>query len=159
MDKIRIFVTLGSQQFQFNRLLKLVDGIDVNKYDVFAQIGYSDYKPRNFQYVDFLDRDSFAENINKADLIITHAGTGAIITALKNKKKVIAVARLKKYGEHVDNHQVELIDVFVKKNYITGLIEVDNLNIILEDVIKKEFNLFESNTDFFIENLIKLIEL
>ena len=41
----KIFITLGSQKFQFNRLLKAVDELCENQIvdaeDVFAQIGYS----------------------------------------------------------------------------------------------------------------------
>lgn len=55
----KIFITLGSQKFQFNRLLKAVDELcekgTVDAGDVFAQIGYSDYLPKNFSYKKFLD--------------------------------------------------------------------------------------------------------
>lgn len=84
-----IFVTLGSQKFQFNRLLEAVDNLIINeviKDKVFAQIGYSDYMPRNYEYKNFLDRDEFLQLEKKSDIIITHGGTGAIIGAVKNKK-------------------------------------------------------------------------
>ena len=57
-----IFITLGSQKFQFNRLLKAVDELVAAgkiKDEVFAQIGYSDYKPTNYKYEQFLDREKF----------------------------------------------------------------------------------------------------
>lgn len=53
-----IFVTLGSQKFQFNRLLQKIDELvkeEAIKEEIFAQIGYSDYKPENYQYKDFLN--------------------------------------------------------------------------------------------------------
>ena len=109
----KIFITLGSQKFQFNRLLKAVDELcekgTVDAEDVFAQIGYSDYLPKNFSYKKFLDRDEFSNEMEKANIVITHGGTGAIIGAVKKGKKVIAVPRLAKYGEHVDDHQLQLI--------------------------------------------------
>lgn len=95
-----IFVTLGSQKFQFNRLLKEIDILvkeKIIKDDVFAQIGYSDYLPQNYQYKKFLNRDEFAEMEGKADVVITHGGTGAIIGAVKKGKKVIAFPRLAMY--------------------------------------------------------------
>lgn len=85
-----IFVTLGSQKFQFNRLLKEIDILvkeKIIKDDVFAQIGYSDYLPQNYQYKKFLNRDEFAEMEGKADVVITHGGTGAIIGAVKKARK------------------------------------------------------------------------
>ena len=77
-----IFVTLGSQKFQFNRLLKAVDELQTDE-KIFAQIGYSDYKPQNYKYKEFLDREEFAAWEQKADIVITHGGTGAIIGAVK----------------------------------------------------------------------------
>lgn len=81
-----IFITLGSQKFQFNRLLKAVDKLYTNE-EIMAQIGYSDYLPKNYKYKKFLDRDEFSYYMKKADIVITHGGTGAIMGALKRKKK------------------------------------------------------------------------
>ena len=92
-----IFVTLGSQKFQFNRLLieidRLVEEGKITE-EVFAQTGYSDYEPKNYEYKNFLDRDEFSDIMGKCDKVITHGGTGAIIGAVKKEKKVIAVSRL-----------------------------------------------------------------
>ncbi|MFR3684816.1 MAG: glycosyltransferase, partial [Enterococcus sp.] len=103
-----IFITLGSQKFQFNRLLRYVDNlIEKGKIEdkVFAQTGFSDYKPSYFDYKEYLCREEFLEHIARASLIITHGGTGVIVTALKANKKVIAIPRQVKYKEHVDDHQ------------------------------------------------------
>ena len=97
-----IFITLGSQMFQFNRLLKAIDqqiGEGKITDEIFAQTGYSDYTPVNYKYKHFLDRPEFEKMLEKAEIIITHGGTGAIVGALKKNKKVIAVARLAKYVE------------------------------------------------------------
>ncbi len=86
-----IFIVLGSQKFQFNRLLKYVDElVSENKMpeEIIAQSGYSDYIPKNYKATSFFSQDEFRRNIDKADIIITHAGTGAIITALKKKKRL-----------------------------------------------------------------------
>lgn len=154
----KIFVTVGSQKFQFNRLLSEIDKLDMEKYKVFAQIGYSDYKPQNYEYVDFMPREKFNEELKSSDLVVTHAGTGVIITSLTNNKKVLAVTRLRKYKEHVDDHQTEILDVFKKKKYINGLIEIDNLDEEITKTISTEYEKFQSNTDNFIKNLIFLID-
>lgn len=133
-----IFITLGSQKFQFNRLLKAIDKLVEQgkiKEEVFAQIGYSDYQPINYNYKQFLDRDEFAAMEGKADIVITHGGTGAIIGAVKKGKKVIAVPRLAKYGEHVDDHQLQLLKEFEDSGKIRSnreyLIFVSELNLFL----------------------------
>jgi UDP-N-acetylglucosamine transferase subunit ALG13 len=151
-----IFVTLGSQKFQFNRLLKAVDDLIEQgsiKDEVFAQTGYSDYIPRNFKYKAFLDRDEFAECEAKADIVITHGGTGAIIGAVKKGKKVIAVPRLAKYGEHVDDHQLQLIAEFKEQNLICGLNDCCELEEGLKFVNNQVFSKYESNTFKYLEQI------
>lgn len=156
-----IFITLGSQKFQFNRLLKAVDSLIEDgtiKEEVFAQIGYSDYTPRNYKYKQFLDRDEFAAWESKADIVITHGGTGAIIGAVKKGKKVIAVPRLAKYGEHVDDHQTQLIAQFRNSNLICGLDDCSQLAGGLAYVRSHKLNTYQSNTNRFINSIEKYIE-
>ena len=87
-----IFVALGTQKFQFNRLLQMIDQLLVDgkiTEPVFAQIGNSDYAPQNFQYASFLDKREFEEKIEECDVLITHSGVATIIAGLKNEKKVM----------------------------------------------------------------------
>lgn len=156
-----IFVTLGSQKFQFNRLLQAVDELiekGVVEDEVFAQIGYSEYRPKHYEYKQFLDRDAFAAYEGKCDILITHGGTGAIIGAVKKGKKVIAVPRLEKYGEHVDDHQLQLIAQFTDQNLICGLKDCSELEDGLEYVKTHEFNTYKSNTKMIIDSIEKFIE-
>ena len=152
-----IFVTLGSQKFQFNRLLIELDKLVEEKKicnDIFAQIGYSDYKPKNYEFKEFLDREQFAEFMDKCDTVITHGGTGAIVGAVKRDKKVIAVPRLAKFGEHVDDHQLQIIDQFTNMNFIVGVKETNEIYEALEQLKTIEFKKYISNT----ENIINEIE-
>ena len=156
-----IFITLGSQKFQFNRLLQAVDELiekGVIDDEVFAQIGYSDYEPKHFEYKQFLDREEFAAQEGKCDILITHGGTGAIIGAVKKGKKVIAVPRLAKYGEHVDNHQIQLIEQFKGQNLICGLDDATELEEGLKYVKEYEFDAYQSNTKTIIESIERFIE-
>ena len=96
--------------------------------------------------------------MKNADLVITHAGTGAIVTAIKNDKLVIAIPRLAKYGEHVDDHQVQLIDEFKELNFIEPVYETEQLADALELVRKNKYNKYVSNTRNIIEDIEKFIE-
>lgn len=152
----RIFITLGSQKFQFNRLLKAIDKLCENKginSEIFAQIGYSDYKPINYNYKEFLDHDEFVREMDKADIVITHGGTGAIIGAVKKGKKVIAVPRLAKYGEHVDDHQLQLIKQFDDLNLICTCYNTCELANALEIVKHAKYKRYQSNTCNIIESI------
>ena len=156
-----IFVTLGSQKFQFNRLLieidRLVEEGKITE-EVFAQTGYSDYEPQNYKYKNFLDRDEFSAVMSKCDKVITHGGTGAIIGAVKKGKKVIAVPRLSKYGEHVDNHQLQIINQFNEENLIIGIDEIVNLDKGLQLLDKKEFKKYKSNTKLIMDSIQEFID-
>lgn len=156
-----IFITLGSQKFQFNRLLKAVDELVAAgkiKDEVFAQIGYSDYKPMNYKYEQFLDREKFSQVMDKAEIVITHGGTGAIIGAVKKGKKVIAVPRLAKYGEHVDNHQLQLVGQFKELNLICECQDCANLEEAIQTVKSTTYNEYKSNTQVIIDDITKFIE-
>ena len=157
----KIFITLGSQKFQFNRLLEAVDILCENKIvdgdNVFAQIGYSDYRPHSYNYKFFLDRNEFGFEMEKANIVITHGGTGAIIGAVKKGKKVIAIPRLAKYGEHVDDHQLQLIKQFKELNLIYSCLEMD-LQKALKIVKNTKYEKYMSNTNEIIKSIEKYIE-
>ena len=122
-----ILLSLGTQDFPFERLLKEVDRLieqGIIQEEVFAQIGYNDYKPKHYKYKDFTDFQEFDALLEKCNLLITHGGTGTIIGGLKRSKKLIAIPRLKKHGEHVDDHQKEIIGYFSEMDLIIGIDEV-----------------------------------
>ena len=96
--------------------------------------------------------------IVKADIVITHGGTGAIIGAVKKGKKVIAVPRLSKYGEHVDNHQLQIIEQFKEQNLICGLEDCAQLKEGLEFVKGHTFNSYQSNTETIIDSIEEFIK-
>lgn len=156
-----IFITLGSQKFQFNRLLKYIDELleeqIFQNVKVYAQVGYSTYLPKNFEYKDFLSRDEFQKLINDSEILITHGGTGAIVTGLKLGRKVFAMPRLRNFDEHVDNHQIEIVDIFYKNGYIEKFSNKEELKELLKkhDSIKNN-KIFQSNTEKYLE-LIKNI--
>lgn len=156
-----IFVTLGSQKFQFNRLLieidRLVEEGKITE-EVFAQIGYSDYEPKNYKYKNFLDRDEFANIMGKCDKVITHGGTGAIIGAVKNEKKVIAVPRLSIFGEHVDDHQLQITKEFKDMGFIETTKEINKLEYLINSIQNLKFKKYISNTNNIITELDKYID-
>lgn len=156
-----IFITLGSQKFQFNRILKKVDELiekDIIKKEVFAQIGYSDYRPINYKYEDFLDREKFSKLMKSSTLVITHGGTGAIITAVKTGKKVIAVPRLAQYGEHVDDHQLQLLKQFDGMGIILPCYDIEELDKKIIEIERIKLNPYISNTQVILDDLEKYIE-
>ncbi len=153
-----IFVTLGTQDKPFKRLLDVIQKeIDKGniKDKVIVQAGCTKYSSKDMEVFDLIPMEKFDELISKCDLLITHGGVGSIIAGLKNNKKVIAAARLAKYGEHINDHQTQIIENFDQAGYIIGLNkELTNLSNALEKVKKFKPNKYKSNT----ENMIKLVQ-
>lgn len=151
-----IFISLGSQKFQFNRLLEAVDSlIELGKIteEVFAQVGYSDYQPKHYKSSQFLDRDKFSEVMSKARLLITHGGTGAIIGGVKSGKKVIAISRLERFGEHVDDHQLQIVQQFEDMNLICACYDMDDLAKSMIEVDESEYTSYVSNSKAIIDDI------
>ena len=142
-----IFVCVGSREYQFNRLLKKLDELVEQKKindEIIAQIGGSDYEPKHYTWHRFLDRDEFQRLRTEADLIISHGGTGALIGALKLEKQVIAVPRLARFGEHIDDHQTQISGVLAGEGYLREVLDMDELEeairLCTEQPITKRYN-------------------
>lgn len=156
-----IFITLGSQKFQFNRILIEIDKLmEENKIkeEVFAQIGYSTYKPKNYKFTKFMNSEEFEKNLIISNIIITHGGTGTIIKALKLKKRIVAIPRLKDFGEHVDNHQIQLINEFYNIGFIEKVEDMTMLANKIEKVRHKDVKEYKSNTNNVINEIKKYLD-
>ena len=149
-----ILILLGTQDKSFVRLVKAVDQAVNDGYineEVIAQLGYTKYKSKNIKTFDLLPKDEYEAILNKADLIITHSGVGSILTGLKNNKKIIAAARLKKLGEHTNDHQTEIRDALYKEGYILKLDDFDKLPEVLKEVKKFKPRKYTTNNSKFVD--------
>lgn len=126
-----IFVTVGSRNYLFDRLFKKLDALyeeGVLTDSMFAQIGTSTYKPKHYEYKDFISPEEFAERIKEADIVVSHGASGSIMKALNAGKKVITVTRLEKYGEHINDHQIQNNEAFSNNKYVLMAdLELSNL--------------------------------
>ncbi|MDO5126035.1 MAG: PssE/Cps14G family polysaccharide biosynthesis glycosyltransferase [Ruminococcus sp.] len=147
-----IFVTVGSRNYPFDRLFKKLDELYENgtlKEKMFAQVGTSKYKPKHFEYRNFISPEEFAEKINEADIVVSHGASGSIMKALNAGKKVIAVTRLEKYGEHINDHQIQNNEAFGSNHYVlVADNELGNLGECFKKIYAKKDNLKKwENTD------------
>ena len=116
-----IFVTVGSRFYPYDRLFRKLDELceaGVLKEPVFAQIGLSNYKPMHYEFVNYLSPEEFDQKIAEANIVVCHGASGSIVKALKAQKKVIGVTRLRKYNEHINDHQVQCNEAFAGCHYI-----------------------------------------
>ncbi len=110
-----IFVTVGTQ-LPFDRLIQAVDewAGDQRETNVFAQTGAGTYQPSHISSSEFLGVSDFNSRVENADLLISHAGMGSIITAMENSKPIVLIPRLAKFGEHRNDHQLATVSKFRK---------------------------------------------
>lgn len=116
-----IYITLGTQACDFTRCMKMVEELIRKvgiKDKIVVQTGYTSYKPEGIECFDFVPEDKYQQFMTEADLVISHAGTGALFSSIKKGKKVIAVARLAKYGEMVNDHQTEIVHKLAGEGYV-----------------------------------------
>lgn len=101
-----IFVTVGTQ-LAFDRLIRAVDGWAGRHagHEFFAQIGPGDYKPAHMAHADFVAPARVDEFMQRADLIVSHAGMGSILTALRYQTPILVMPRQAALGEHRNEHQ------------------------------------------------------
>lgn len=128
-----ILVTLGTQDKSFDRLLKAIDKNIENgniKDKVLVQAGftYKTYKSKNMEMFDYVDTKTMTDLVAESDFVISHAGAGSILTALENNKKIIVVPRQSKYGEHNNDHQIEIAERFEHDGHVIYLRDLNNLN-------------------------------
>ncbi len=151
-----IFVTLGTQDKEFSRLLEAIDR-EIEKGNikekVIVQAGCTKYESKNMEIFDLIPTNEFDKYIKKADLIITHGGVGSILTAIKNNKKVIAAARLSKYKEHTNDHQKQIVKEFADMGYILELRDFNKLGKLIEKSKSFSPKKYVSNTS----NMVKLV--
>ena len=118
-----IFVTVGNATEGFRRLLDAVDQLAgqgaFGDDSVFMQTGNNEgFRPAHCQYQPFMGMEEFASKIREAAVVISHAGVGTLFHVLGAGKTPVVMPRLQRYGEHVDDHQLELAQALVSEGRI-----------------------------------------
>lgn len=141
-----IFVTVGTHEQPFNRLIEEIDRLvekGVVTDDVFIQTGYSTYEPKFCKWSSLISFDKMNELMQTSDIIITHGGPATFMSAIANGKKPIVVPRQEKYGEHVNDHQVDFSKQ-VKERY--NSIEVVEEISELKDYLNQDLKINDSSS-------------
>lgn len=132
-----IFVTVGTHEQPFDRLVSCIDELKGNgiiEDDVIIQTGYSTYEPKHCQWSKLLPYSEMVKNIAEARIVITHGGPSSFIMPLQIGKIPIVVPRQAQYGEHVNDHQLLFArEVANRQHNIIVLEHVDDLADALRD--------------------------
>lgn len=159
-----IFVTVGTHEQPFNRLVEEVDRLRKEKIideDVFIQTGYSTYKPQYCEWSKLISFEEMQQKINEARIIITHGGPSSFLAPVQIGKIPIVVPRQEKFCEHVNNHQLDFTrQVYERMGFIIPVYDIKDLKekIINYDEIVKKINISEvSNNKKFCDNFEKIV--
>ena len=160
-----IFVTVGTHEQPFNRLVKKIDDLVADgtiKEKVVIQTGFSTYQPVHCDNHKMMSFEEMQSTLKEARIVITHGGPSSFIEALQFGKVPIVVPRQEKYHEHVNNHQVDFTELIDKRmNNIIPIYDIDQLANTIEkyDKVVKTKNADESsNNKQFNEQLEQIVD-
>lgn len=158
-----IFITVGTHEQGFDRLIKEVDELIENKKideEVFGQIGYCRYKPKNFKFKDLLGEEEMNKYVSKSKIVITHGGPGSIFKALEYGKVPIVVPRDPSFNEHVDNHQILFVNKLESIKKVIAVYDVKSLKKCIENYDELSIQCVKESSDInhFVERFDELIK-
>lgn len=148
-----IFVTVGTHEQQFNRLVEYVDKLKEQKViteEVIMQTGFSTYIPKYCEYQKLFSYQKMNKLVEEARIVITHGGPSSFLMVLQKGKIPIVVPRQKQFNEHVNDHQVEFCkEVVRRQKNIIAIEEISELKKVILDYNKivSEINIFQNNNN------------
>ena len=159
-----IFVTVGTHEQQFNRLIEYVDRMKQDNEvteEIVIQTGFGTYDPVYCHYNKFLPYQEMQKNVQNARIVVTHGGPSSFIFPLQYGKIPIVVPRQKQYKEHVNDHQMEFCKAVSERfgNIIVANDEMELRNAILhyESIIAAMPKRLNSNNEQFNREFEKMV--
>lgn len=160
-----IFVTVGTHEQPFNRLIKKVDALVADgsiDEKVIIQTGFSTYTPVHCEAHKMMSFEEMQQTLKEAHIVITHGGPSSFIEALQFGKVPIVVPRQEKFHEHVNNHQVDFTKLIAKRmNNIIPVYDVENLLTTInnyDEIVKTKNTGESSNNKQFNLSLEKIVK-
>lgn len=147
-----IFVTVGTHEQPFDRLLKYMDRwAGEHDEEVVMQTGFSNYEPEHCSWRKLFHFDEMTENIQRARIVITHGGPSSFLPVIQTGKTPIVVPRQFELHEHVNNHQLEFCRELKKRGGNLLLVEeIEQLGGVIEgyDELAKDGQFQSHNAEF-----------
>lgn len=157
-----IFVTVGTHEQQFNRLIRKIDELKrdgIITEDVFMQTGYCTYQPQFCKWESLISYKDMLTKVKEARIVITHGGPATFLMPLQEKKIPIVVPRKLQYDEHVNDHQVEFAKFIEERQ--GNIIVVEDINDLENTIINYNTNKEESlvsNNELFNSKIQTILE-
>lgn len=159
-----IFVTVGTHEQPFNRLVQKVDELKGNgiiEDEVIIQTGYSTYEPQYCKWSKLISYQQMVENVADARIVITHGGPASFIMPLQMGKTPIVVPRQHQFNEHVNNHQVDFARSVEKRMgtiiVVEDISDLEEVVVGYDTIIAKMGHGIVSNNAKFNDELEKIV--
>lgn len=160
-----IFVTVGTHEQQFNRLVQEIDslkGDGLIEDEVIIQTGFSTYEPKYCKWSKLISQAEMQHNVEQARIVITHGGPASFIAPLQIGKIPVVVPRQKKYDEHVNNHQLEFCKSVESRMgniiVVEEISELENVICNYEKEINKRKQGYSHNNEEFNKKLEQIVK-
>ena len=156
-----IFVTVGTHEQQFDRLIKEVDRLkkeNLIQDEVFIQTGYSNYVPKYCEWEKIISYEKMNQMIEESDIIITHGGPATFMGVIAKGKVPIVVPRQKKFGEHVNDHQMDFVEKVLNIYNLTVITNINDLMACISKTNEQQSTHLKTNNNLFMENFIDMID-
>ena len=160
-----IFVTVGTHEQPFNRLIECMDNLKKDGTitgEVVMQTGYSTYEPKYCRWQKLFPYQEMLKLVDEARIVITHGGPSSFIMPLQIGKTPIVVPRRHEFNEHVNNHQVSFVKAVAER--MGSIIVVDDISELsntiknYDAIIGDMKKVVKSNNETFNEELEKIVE-
>lgn len=159
-----IFVTVGTHEQPFNRLIKEVDRLVADgkiKEKVVIQTGFSTYIPEHCEWHKMMSFNEMNQYVESAHMVITHGGPASFIEVLQKGKIPIVVPRMEKYGEHINNHQVEFVRLIDRKMHnivpVYNMKDLDHTILNYDKIMCFDSDAIKSNNSNFVKGLEEIV--
>lgn len=159
-----IFVTVGTHEQPFDRLVSYIDDLKrdgVIREDVFIQTGFSTYEPQYCRWSKLIPYEEMVKNVQEARIVITHGGPASFIMPLQMGKTPIVVPRQSRFGEHVNDHQVEFAKAMEQRmGTIIPVLDISDLKetILSYDRLLTKNSGMQGNNRIFNEKLQEIVD-
>lgn len=160
MGNIKLFVPLGTQKFPFGRIITALNElVRQGKYSSEAIVMQSALYPVKPEFTHFglIPHEEFNRYMQEAEVVVTHSGVNSIISCMELGKPLVVCPRLHEYGEHVDNHQLEIAKLMHEKYDVLTCMDMQDLPTLIEKAKTHQYKQWVSHRDELIRAISGLI--
>ena len=116
-----VFVTVGTDHHPFDRVMQWTANLISSHPHIEAVVQHGDsHPPAGARNQAMMDVATFMDTLDRASVVVCHGGPGSIMEARGAGHLPIVVPREKRFGEHVDDHQVR----FATRLSVDGMVQL-----------------------------------